>query len=121
VGLVPSPRVEITRKKKMDEEDSRRSDDVEINLWGVHLKGSVRALVSLLTGTFSVLGLIALVAYHVIVDIKYNEQNVVLLRQIEASINLQTAILVIPQEHRQVFANKLSPEAQKSLGLIEGR
>ena len=93
---------------------NRRSDDVEINFWGIRLHGPSKSLISILTSTFSILALIGLLTYHILMDVKYNEA-------ILARLDLQNAILIIPQSDRGRYAHKLPEKIQKQFGMEEER
>ncbi len=95
-------------------EFTRRGDDVEINIWGVKMNGPAKSLISILTSTFSILALIGLLIYHVILDIKYSEA-------ILAAMNLQNAILIMPQADRGAYAHRLPPKVQEQFDMLEKR
>ena len=101
--------------------DGRRSDDVEINLWGVKLYGPVKALIALFSGTAVILALTGVLVYHTIENIRYNEKIILLVTEIKGSMNLQNGILILPQNERGAYAHLLPPETKKTLGMEETR
>ena len=100
---------------------NERRDDVQISFFGAKISGPVKAIISLLTGTFSVLVLVGLMAYHLIEDIRSNANIISAIREVNASVNLQNAILIVPQDQRGMLAHRLPAETQKNLGMVEVR
>lgn len=99
----------------------RRSDDVDINFGFVRVSGPVKALIALFSGTAVTLALIAVLAYHTIENIRYNEKIIVMVGDIKNAMNLQNGILILPQAQRGAYAHLLPPETKQKLGMEEGR
>jgi hypothetical protein len=99
----------------------RRSGDVDISFLGVRIIGPVKALVTLFSGTATILGLIGIVGFHTIESARDNQKIIGKIDEIKDGINLQNAILILPQSERGAMAHRLPLEVQRNFGMVEGR
>ena len=94
---------------------------MDISFMGARVSGPVKALVAFFSGTAAIIALVAVIAYHTIDSIKENQQIIRGIGEIRDGINLQNAILIIPQAERGNLAHRLPPEVQKNFGMTEAR